>query len=154
MNTLTKKLPVLLLCLATALVSYVLLDDWNSRNSPLFKRFERQWHEDVQLLEKSGKLPASWRDVREVQIIPGSLETQNLLRRIKIPVRAQNDKGNSRMEVIAYAWTEAGKIGIFLQYNIEDIASRNTLWELNRTLILQYPKDTSPWKLWLEELRQ
>lgn len=145
---------LLLFCLATGLVSYILLDAWSARNAPLYRRFERFWSQDVELLTRSSKLPKSWYEVSEIKIIPGSIETKNLLNRFESPLKVTKLDGPNRLEVIVYAWKEGEKIGVLMQYNIEDIASRNTLWELNRTLILQSPDLLPKWLENIVELRQ
>lgn len=40
------------------------------------------------------------------------------------------------MEVLIVAWEEEGVKGVMVQYNIEDIQTRENVYELGRTLIL------------------
>ncbi|MBX3021493.1 MAG: hypothetical protein KF799_07415 [Bdellovibrionales bacterium] len=145
----TKRFSLLLMCAATGLLAFLLLDMYSARKAPLYKRLERQWAADVQALEASGKLPASWAQVKDIVIIGGTAETKTWLQRIQIPLK-ENPKGVHRMEVLVVAWEENGKRGAMIQYNIEDGKTRNTLLELGRTLILSSPASDKPWAPLLE----
>lgn len=134
-----RRVYLLLWCLAIGLIAYVTLDFWHGRNAPLYKKLERQWFEDVDLLEESGKLPQPWYDVKEVELIGGTPETRNLLKRIKIPVGVKNQGGTYKLEVLVVVWEEEGKRGTMIQYNLVDLKSGNTVWELGRTLIHSRP---------------
>lgn len=131
-----RKLSLLLWCAALALLSFVILDFWHSRNAPAFKKFERLWSDDLELLEKSGKLPPGWFDVKEVEIIGGTPETKRLLKRIQVPISSKNPEGKHRIEVLLVLWEEGGKLGVTIQYNLSQIETRNQVLELGRTLIL------------------
>jgi hypothetical protein len=131
----SKRFSLLFWCAAAALVAYVLLDFYASQRAPLFKRFERQWAEDVKELETSGKLPKAWGDIKEIKIIGGTPETKDWLKRIQVPLKA-NPEGHHTLEVLIVAWEENGKRGVLVQYNIEDGKTKNTLMEVGRTLIL------------------
>lgn len=138
---------LMFLGLAFAALAYVLLSAWSLRNAPLWVRFERAWAADVAALEASGKLPAAWADVRELELIGGTPESRAWLKRIKIPLRT-NPRGQSRMDVLVVAWDEAGKRGALVQYNIEDLKTKNMRAEIARTLILTTPAsglEALPW---------
>jgi hypothetical protein len=134
-----RRFTLLLWCAALALISYVTLDFWHGRNAPLYKKLERQWAEDVNLLEESGKLPQPWFKVKEIEIIGGTPETRALLKRIKKPVGVKNENGSHKLEVLVVIWEEEGKRGTMIQYNLVDLKSGNTIWELGRTLIHSRP---------------
>lgn len=137
------------LCIAG--LAYVLLDFWSAHNAPLFLRFERQWREDVQALEASGKLPKEWFDVRDVQLIGGTPETRTLLRKVVSPLKS-NANGQHRLEALIVLWEEEGVLGVLIQYNLEELKSKNNIWELGRTLILSQPNAKKTWKALGEEL--
>ena len=133
--------------LAVAALSYVLLSAWSSRNAPLWLRFERAWAADVALLESSGTLPPEWAKVRQFELIGGTPETRAWLKRVAIPLRT-NPRGTYRMDVLIVAWEESGKRGALVQYNIEDLKTKNTIREIGRTLILTtpaHPHEALPW---------
>lgn len=125
---------------------------FSQRNEPLYKRFETQWAEDVRALEASGKLPAVWKDVKDVKIIGGTPETKSWLKRIETPALG-TPEGHHHMDVLVVVWDESGKRGVLLQYNIEDGKTGNTLLELGRTLILDAPTWSLPFTSWLPSRR-
>ncbi len=130
-----RRIALIICCVAVSTASYVILDFWSARNGPLDKRFERQWRSDVRMLEESGKLPKPWWDLREVLIIGGTPETKKMLRLVEHPVKTKPD-GAHRMEILIVAWEEEGVRGVMVQYNIENIKSKENVYELGRTLVL------------------
>jgi hypothetical protein len=148
-----KRASLILLCLAVAVMAYVALDFWTGRNAPYYKRFERQWREDVRRLEKSGKMPKFWFDVGEVVVTGGTADTRSWLQRIQVPVVARKN-GNFKLDILVVAWEENGKIGALVQYNVSDRNNGNGMWELGRTLILDdKTQKRSTWQAFLRELR-
>lgn len=146
-----KRASSLLLCLSVAILSFVVLDFWSSRNAPLFKRFERQWSEDVEQLEKSKKLPKSWFDVSEVELIGGTPETKDWLRRIKVPLEPKKADGKHKLEILVVVWEEEGNRGVMVQYNLVDLETKNMVFELGRTLILSRPRPKNFWQALKQE---
>ncbi len=145
-----RRISLLACCFGVATASYVLLDFWSARHAPLFRRFERQWIEDVRQLEASPKLPKQWFDVKEFEIIGGTPETKKWLRQIEVPLKA-NPEGKHRMDVLVVVWEEEGVRGVLVQYNLEELKSKNNIWELGRTLILSRPTDKKSWQALIEE---
>ena len=130
-----KRIALMLGSLAAGIFAFSLFELWSARNAPIYKKFERQWAEDVELLESSHKLPEVWHNVKNITVIGGTPETKEWLRRIQIPVHA-SPQGQHRMEILVVAWEEDGKRGALVQYNIEDGKTKNNLFELGRTLML------------------
>ena len=136
---LSKRLHLLLWCMAVAILAFIVLDFWNTRNAPLYKKFESQWRQDISLLISSKKLPPPWFDVREVELIGGTPETRGWLPRINSPVIATKPDGKHRLEILIVVWEEQGTHGALIQYNLVNLQSKNMVWELGRTLILSAP---------------
>lgn len=134
------------------ITAYVCLDFWSSRNAPLYKRFERQWAEDVDELEASGKLPAAWFDVGHLELYGGNPESKEWLQRIHVPLKTKKD-GHYSLEVLVVAWEEDGKRGTLVQYDLVDLKSGNNVWELGRTFILSRPPLANPFANLLEEIK-
>ena len=147
-----KRIYLLFWCASIAIFAYVLLDFWNSRNAPLYKRFERQWADDVHSLEASPKLPKPWFDVREVEIFGGTPESKKWLRQIKIPVGQKKANGEHKLEVLIVPWVEEGKTGVMIQYNLVHLKSQNMIFELGRTLILNEPRPKNSLKGVLQDI--
>lgn len=131
----SRKLCLLLLCLAAGIAGYVTLDHWAARNGTKLQRLERMWSEDVALLESSGKLPAPWFKLRNLEVYGGTEEAKAWLKRIQPPLKTRPD-GTHKMEVLLLSWEEDGKTGAVVQYNMVDIKTQNMVWELGRTFIL------------------
>lgn len=145
-----RRLSLLLGCISIGIVAFVCLDYWSSRNAPLFKRLERQWREDVEKLEASGKLPPAWFDIKDMEIIGGTPETKEWLARIHLPPLKTRTDGHYHLEVLVVVWEEDGKRGTLVQYNLEDFKTKNNIYELGRTLILSEPPTGSPWQALLK----
>ena len=149
----TRKLHLFLWCIAIGITAFVCLSFWSKRNAPLYKRFERQWSEDVEHLEASKKLPAPWFDIKELEIIGGTPESKDWLKLIQIPLKTRED-GHFKMEVLVVAWEEAGKRGTLVQYNVTDLKTKNNIWELGRTFILSQPQSGNSLQTLIDDFRQ
>lgn len=121
--------------MAFALSSYLILDLWSSRNGPIGQRFQRLWYNDVRLMEDSGKLPKPWWNIKEVTVVGGTPDTKKMLRQVAHPIKTSPD-GQYNMEILIVYWEEEGVRGVLVQYNIEDIKSRENVFEEGRTLVL------------------
>lgn len=132
------RIALLFLCAATGLMAYACFNYWSVRHAPLFRRLEWQWRQDVDALEASHKLPPSWTDIREYKLIGGNPETKAILPRVQVPLKT-NPKGQYIMDVLVVLWEESGKRGVLIQYNIENLKTKNTVAEIGRTLILDPP---------------
>lgn len=138
---LSRKLSLLLMCFATGILAFAALEFWSKRNAPLYKRFENQWSEDVEILELSGKLPPSWFDVSEIELFGGTPESKNWLRRIQVPLAPKRKEGKHKLEILVVAWEDSGRRGAMVQYNLVEKESKNMVFELGRTFILAEPKE-------------
>jgi hypothetical protein len=148
-----RRFSLLLACLAVATASFVLLDFWSSRNAPPYLKFERLWQEDVEQLEKSGKLPKGWSDLKDIEVIGGTAETKKWLRLVTTPIKT-TPNGKHRMDVLVVVWEEDGVRGVMVQYNLEDLKTKNNIWELGRTFILSRPTDKKGWSAFVEGFLQ
>lgn len=133
-----------------ALLSFIALDYWNEKNAKPYKKLEKLWKEDVRLLNESGKMPASWNHVKEVEVIAGTPETRDWLKRIKIPL-APRGNPDHKLQALVVVWVEGGKRGTMIQYNLTNLESGDNVYELGRTLILSQPRTKSKFKEFLEE---
>jgi hypothetical protein len=109
-----QRIHLLLWCSAVGIAAFVCFKVWSQRNTPLYKRFESQWQEDVERLEASKKLPPPWFDLKDLEIIGGTPETKTWLKQIRIPLKTRPD-GHFQMEVLIVAWEEEGKRGVLVQ---------------------------------------
>lgn len=147
-----KKAYLIAWCAAVAIMAYVFLDFWIGRNAPNFKKFERQWADDVAQLEASPKLPKPWFDVSEVEVFGGTPESKGWLRQIQIPVVQKNPNGQHKLEVLIVPWQEGGESGVMIQYNLVNLKTKNMIYELGRTLILSEAKSKDPLQAFIQDL--
>ncbi len=134
-----QKLHLLIWCAAVGVAAFACLSYYSQSQAPLYKKLEIQWRNDVEDLEASKRLPSSWFDVKELEVIGGTPETKDWLQRIQVPLKTKPG-GGFHLEVLVVAWEEEGKRGALVQYNLVDIKSGNNIWELGRTFILSKPK--------------
>lgn len=147
-----KRAYLVFFCLAVAVLAFCLLDYWSSRNAPSYKKFEKQWADDVAQLEASPKLPKPWFDVKEVEVFGGDPASRGWLKEIHIPVGQKNPEGQHKLEVLVVPWEEGGKAGVMIQYNLVDLKTKNMIYELGRTLILSEGKSKDPLKAFVDEI--
>ncbi len=129
-----RRIALLLLGTALVAVAFELFDVWKFERAPIQQRFEWQWREDVRRLEASDKLPPQWFDVKEIEVIPGTPETKEWLSKVKVPLKTKAD-GKHKLDVLIVMWSENDGAAM-VQYNLEEISSRNNIFELGRTLSL------------------
>jgi hypothetical protein len=148
-----KRAALLLFCFSVAILAFVLLDVWSTRNAPLYKKLERKWTEDVELLEGSHKLPKGWDDIGEIELIGGNPETKAILRKIKVPLSIKKKNGQHKLEVLLVIWEADGKRGALTQYNLVDLKTQNMVAELSRTIMLRDPEEKDPLIQSLDDLK-
>jgi hypothetical protein len=103
--------------------------------SPPAAKFQRAWNEDVQLLEKSAKLPPEWQSIKEIAVTGDNSPVQTWLPGATAPIKT-DPQGKYRLNVFAIHWLEGFRYGVVIQYHIVDLSNQNTIWELGRTLKL------------------
>lgn len=126
---------LLIVALASlGLVSYAVfrVDYWLA---PPPEKFKRSWYEDVQLLEKSKSLPKEWQSIREISIKADNSPAQDWIAELTAPITVTKD-GHYRLDVFIIHWIEKERYGVVIQYNLVELKSQNTIWELGRTLKL------------------
>jgi hypothetical protein len=103
--------------------------------SPPAEKFKMAWAEDIKLLERSGKLPKEWKQIKDIQVSADNSPAQEWLPDIKPPIAMSQD-GHYRLDVFLVHWIEGKRYGAIVQYNLIDTSTNNTEWELGRTLKL------------------
>jgi hypothetical protein len=93
------------------------------------------WTEDIRLLERSGKLPKEWSQIREVSIRADNSTIQDWLRELHPPIK-KDPKGRFRLDVFLVFWIEGIRYGTVVQYHLVDLQTENTVWEDGRTFRL------------------
>ncbi len=104
---------------------------------PPAKKMAASWKADIDMLEKSGKLPKQWKDIREVTIKADNSQIQEWLKDLQPPIH-RNREGNFRLEVFLVHWIEGYRYGAVVQYHLVDLRNQNTIWEDGRTFKLGF----------------
>lgn len=96
---------------------------------------------DLKLADKNKELPETWTQIAEVKYVYHSKKVQNSLD--KRPIVGINKKGSKRLLVEFFDEPESEDM-VIVRYNIVDVASGNTVGEINRRLKMPTPpvKDT------------
>lgn len=113
--------------------------------SPYAKLMSR-WSDDIRLLQRVDKLPKQWAEIKELEIGgDNSWPTQDWLEKITTSAKAEinsvlsikkNPNGRYKLEVFLVHWIEGYRYGVVVQYHLVDLATTNTIWELDRTFKL------------------
>jgi len=141
-----KRLALLILCAAFATAAYLLLNEWRFEKLSSLKKMQQLWEDDMEMLTENHQLPKAWSSIREIELNPGSAEALDWLKKLQVPV-VVDKKGDYKLQVLFLPWTEEGKEGVFLQYDLVDLNSKNnnTVFETNRTIMLNGESN------WLEQ---
>jgi hypothetical protein len=122
------------LSMLLVLVAFLKLSFWLA---PPEEKFSRAWKEDIQLLEKSGKLPKEWQSIKAVEMTGDNSPVQNWLPGLVAPIK-KNPEGNYQLNVFLIHWLEDNRYGVVIQYHLVDLNTKNTIWEIGRTLKLGF----------------
>ncbi|OYZ16075.1 MAG: hypothetical protein B7Y39_16155 [Bdellovibrio sp. 28-41-41] len=95
---------------------------------------------DLKLAEKAKELPETWSQISEVKYLYHSKKIQKSLD--KSPIVGINKKGSKRLLVEFFDEPESEDM-VIVRYNIVDVASGNTVGEINRRLKLPTPPSTA-----------
>lgn len=141
-----RRIALFLLCGAFGIGAYILLDTWSFFKSSPEKKMQRLWEEDTEALRDAKVLPPQWDSIREVRYNAHDPEAVKMIKKLEVPVRLKKD-GDYRLDILFVPWSEDGKTGAFIQYDLVDLKSpnENTIWEKSRTLII------SDKNYWLEK---
>ena len=101
------------------------------------EKFLRSWEEDIALLRKSQKLPPGWDHIRLVEVKSDNSPARDWVDDLKKRVPT-DPTGTYKLSVMTIHWLEENRYGAIVQYNIVDLKSGNTIWELSRTFKLGY----------------
>lgn len=96
---------------------------------------------DLKLAAQNKELPDMWNQVLEVRYVYHSKKVQKSLD--KSPIVGINKKGNKRLVVEFFDEPDSQEF-VLVRYSLLDIASGNTVAEINRRLKLPAPSKTTP----------
>ena len=100
-------------------------------------KFAAAWQADIQLLEKSGKLPKEWKEIREISVKGQASPVTEWVGEVTPPIPAFK-AGKYRLNVFVIHWIDGYRYGVVIQYDLVDLKSQNVVSEIGRTLKLGY----------------
>lgn len=103
---------------------------------PLEKRFVAAVQEDLEKLDKAKSLHQGIKSLKEIQIFSSSSELRKMFQKYPLKIATRSD-GKYKLEIFVDGIEEAG--GTVIQYDLVEISSGNTVWELGRTFPHKLP---------------
>lgn len=97
--------------------------------------FKSLWAEDIKKLEGSGKLPAAWNDLNNVEVTVTSANLKPWLENYS-PEFKVKPSGKYKLQVFLDDFQEGAGTGVLIQYHLIDLSNQDTIWELGRTIQL------------------
>jgi hypothetical protein len=116
---------------AIAWTAYVQLNI-NFWCKPHHEKLAAIWTADTNTLLKSKKLPKEWNDIKDVVVKSDNSPLHEWLPKIKPPIPVRGN-GHYRLEAFFVLLLEGNRYGTVVEYNLIEIATANTVWELGRT---------------------
>ena len=105
--------------------------------APPAKKFALVAHSDFKLLDKYRYLPPSWGSIRNIDVNSDASHVQEWLKSDAFEIPKKKD-GNYNLEIFVSEWIDGYRYGALIQYDLIDIKTKNTVWELNRTYKLGF----------------
>lgn len=142
-----QRFALLFLCAAFGIAAYLVLDEWQYEKLSSINKMQQLWEQDLQLMEEQHQLPAGWSSIREIELNPGSAEALDWLKKLQVPVVVEKS-GQYKLQILFFPWIEEGKQGVYLQYDLVDLKSKNsnTVFETSRTIMITGERN------WLQQL--
>lgn len=100
--------------------------------APPHKKFAFATRTDFNLLEKNHYLPKEWSSIQKVEVSSDASHVQNWLGPEAFQVQKKN-QGGFALEVFVSEWIDGYRYGALVKYDLVNIKTKNTIWELNRT---------------------
>lgn len=99
-------------------------------------RFQLEWEHDLRLLKRKQMLPSQWSSISRIRYFSGDPIAKEWLRSTT-PAIPTNKNGTFLLEILLRYWHDSGQTGAFIQYDLVDTKTNNTIWELNRTFLFK-----------------
>ena len=96
------------------------------------KKFALATRTDIRLLEKNHYLPPAWSKIKSIEVSSDASHVQNWLTADAFDIPRKKD-GEYNLEIFVSEWIDGYRYGALVQYDLVEIKTKNTIWELNRT---------------------
>jgi hypothetical protein len=132
MKSLVKVLTLLSICLFLSFC-YLKFSEFPNLLTPSAKKLDFAIREDLQLLKKTKTFPAKeWMNISQVEISSDASPVQDWISKDSLVITKKPD-GDFKLNVFATLWLDENRYGAIIQYDLVDLKTKNTVWELNRT---------------------
>lgn len=135
MNVIIKSIAAIVIVLAAMLALYSYKDVIPFFEGSTTERLQSLWERDIESLKEAKKLPESFQNVKEINLNFGSKTAQKWMTAVEVPVEKKSN-GTHRLEVFVDHWSQGKEYGAIIQYQLVNLATNDTEWELGRTLTL------------------
>lgn len=143
MNAAWKVIGGVIILFALIIVAFSYKDVFPFLSGTAAERLESLWERDTISLAGSKSLPPQFLSIKEINFTYGSQTSENWMKAIQVPIRKKLD-GKFRLEVFVDHWAEGKDYGAVIQYQLVDLNSNDTIWELGRTFTLGQRDDLMP----------
>lgn len=113
---------------------------------------QKIWYEDIKKLHEAKQLPLSWWQIKEVKTRALSKKSARWLKSIAPPV-TYNPNGDFQLEITIDHNEEPNSLAIIVNYSLNDLKTKNTLWEFGRTYVIPNKKWIDRGQIWLGWIR-
>ena len=96
------------------------------------KKFAMATRNDMKLLEKNHSLPKIWSKIKKIELSSDASHVQDWLNADAFDIPKTNN-GDYTLDIFVSEWIDGYRYGALVQYDLIDIKTKNTVWELNRT---------------------
>lgn len=128
-----KRIAALLIAIGLAVLAKGVVDFISFRNLSNADRFNILWSEDIAKMENQNLLPAGWNEIASLEIT-GDAECKAWIKDKKIPISI-SPTGKFSLELLVVPWSQDGKAGALIQYDLIKLENQNTVWDKTRTII-------------------
>ena len=143
-NTVILKSLGILSIFSSILITFIIAKNyWDFKVATPAEKIVKLWQRDIKSLKKSDSLPKEWQQIREVKFLAASDKSKKWANEIKTPPIKTTANGSHTLEVLLLDWEADGQTGFIIQYDLIEIKSKNLIWELGRTFVLNSTKDTT-----------
>lgn len=145
MNSVWKVIGGVVVLFAIIIVAFSYKDVLPFLSGSTAERFESLWKRDIINLMGNKNIAENFIKVKDINFTYGSQTAEGWVKAVEIPLK-KNPNGTLRLEVFVDHWTEGKEYGAMVQYQLVDLASNDTIWELGRTFTLGNRDDLVPEK--------
>ncbi len=94
------------------------------------KKFMTAWEDDINRLDRAKILPEGFRNLKKIKLFTHADKIKEAFKKYPLATLTEKNDGSFDLEIFADD-IEGG--GVVIQYDLVELKSGNTIWELGRT---------------------